>query len=364
MKLRKILIPTLCLLLFITSCSQVGQGDIPVNGTNSAFIGTQNQSQLTTIEETSAVSSQFTDITQASGFISATPNTTAASQKPAETLVASDTAAASTAPNNAYKELEEKYPNSAFLMYCVEDNKIICSGNQDKKIAPASLTKLLTASTALYYVNSEQVFTVGSEQDLVPPKSSLCLILKGHRLKLTDLLTGMLMASGNDAAYTVAVSVARTVSRDESMSDKQAVSYFVDLMNSFAQKIGMTDSRFATPDGFDAEGQYTTASDLIKLAKYVLSVPEISGICQTYQKTVVFESGEIAQWTNSNKLINPESSFYNKSAIGLKTGTTENSGYSLISAFKKDKKTYICSVLNCSSDSDRYSLALSCFNLC
>ena len=91
--------------------------------------------------------------------------------------------------------------------------------------------------------------------------SSLCLIRPGHKLKLYDLLTGMLMASGNDAAYTVAVTTARAVKTDTAKTDAQAVAYFSELMNSYASSIGMKDSHFTTPEGWDDASQYTTVSD-------------------------------------------------------------------------------------------------------
>ena len=96
--------------------------------------------------------------------------------------------------------------------------------------------------------------------------SSLCLIKAGHRLKLRDLLTGMLMCSGNDAAYTVAVNVARDVSGDRSMSDADAVAYFVQLMNDYAIQIGASNSNFTTPDGWDHTQQHTTICDLARIA--------------------------------------------------------------------------------------------------
>lgn len=217
---------------------------------------------------------------------------------------------------------------------------------------------MLTASVALYHVNSDEVFTVGSEQDLVPSGSSLCLILKGHRLKLYDLITGMLMVSGNDAAYTGAACTAKTISGDSTMSDTQAINYFCGLMNDFAQKLGMSNSRFTTPDGCDEPEQYTTARDLTLLAEYSMSVPEIREIAATYQKYVVFESGENITWTNTNKLLDTESEFYCENAIGLKTGTTANAGCCLIAAFLSGGKEYLSVVTGCDTDCDRYGVTI------
>ena len=203
-----------------------------------------------------------------------------------------------------------------------------------------------------------EVITVGSEQELIPPESSVCLIAPGHQLTLRDLIRGMLMRSGNDAAYTVAVSVARAASGNTEMSDKNAVEYFCGLMNKSAKQIGMNNSRFATPDGSDISGQYSTARDLSVLAKYALSFPEIREIVTEYQKYVVFESGENITWTNTNRLLNPDDEFYCKYAIGLKTGSTPDAGCCLIAAFKKNGKTYVSIVTGCNTNSDRYNVTI------
>lgn len=249
-------------------------------------------------------------------------------------------------------------PETGLVLYCVDDAELLYSENADVVTAPASLTKLLTAATALRYISSDTVLTVGTELELADPKSSVCLILKGHRLKLYDLITGMLMASGNDAAYTVAVSVARIVNPETEMSDTEAVGYFCTLMNDLAQELEMTNSRFVTPDGWDSEDQYTTPSDLLKLAVYCISIPEIREIASTFQKYVVFESGENITWTNTNKMLDPDSKFYSSNAVGMKTGTTKKAWNCLIAAFEKEGKTYISVVTGCKTDSDRYRRTL------
>ncbi|MCM1133904.1 MAG: D-alanyl-D-alanine carboxypeptidase, partial [Ruminococcus flavefaciens] len=247
-------------------------------------------------------------------------------------------------------------------LYCVDDRKFIYKDRTDNFVSPASLTKLLTASVALYYLSPDTVITVGSEQNLVKPYSSLCLIQPGHRLKLYDLLTGMLMASGNDAAYTVAVSTARAVYPDISMTDSEAVQYFSGLMNDFAENIGMQNSHFVNPEGWDDDNQYTTASDLLILAEYAITVPEIREITGTYQKYVVFDSGENVTWTNSNNMLNPNSPYYCSYAVGLKTGTTDSTGNCLIGAFSKNGRLYISVVAGCNTNADRYNLALKLLN--
>lgn len=270
---------------------------------------------------------------------------------------ATTTAVTMTIPRIEYPECQA----SAF--YSVDDKSIIYNDNIDLKVAPASLTKLMTASVALKYVNKDKVFTVGSEQWLVQPYSSLCYLQIGNMLTLEDLITGMLMASGNDAAYTIAVSVARELKPDIYMTDDEAVKYFCELMNNFAYNLGMTQSNFVNPDGWDNDEQYTTVADLIKISEYALYVPEIREITSTFQKNVTIYSGENFTWTNSNRLLDPYSDYYCENAVGMKTGTTANAGNNLIAVFQKNERNYISIVTGCQSDTDRYELTLKLLSL-
>lgn len=250
---------------------------------------------------------------------------------------------------------------TAYEVYCVEENRILIGENIYRKVAPASLTKLLTASVALKYCGADEVVTVGTELELVQPESSLCLIRKGHRLTMYDLLTGLLLESGNDAAYTVAVHVARKVSGLPDLRDRAAVRVFSDLMNDFAEEIGLRNTHFVNPEGWDDPRHYTTASDLTKIAKYALSVPEIREIVATRRSDVTFVSGETITWYNGNQLLYPDSDFYCEDAIGMKTGFTDNAGRCIIAAFENSGKTYIITLLGCTDLEWRYNKVLELY---
>ena len=248
-------------------------------------------------------------------------------------------------------------------LYCVEDSTLLYAENADAKIAPASLTKIITASVALRYVDPEEIVTVGSELKFVQPDSSLAFIGEGERLKMYDLLTGLLLPSGNDAAYTIAVYTARKASGSANMSDKHAVSVFCDMMNDFALELGMENTHFSDPDGWDDNAHYTTANDLIKAAKYALTVPEIREIAMITETAVTFETGETAYWENGNMLIHPDSDYYVEDAIGLKIGATDNAGYCIVAAFAKNGKTYIAVVAGCDDFEERYEKTLDLYEM-
>lgn len=266
------------------------------------------------------------------------------------------------------KDISEK--NSGFdtdyLPYCkgaaiysVNKGELLYSNNIYEETAPASLTKLLTASVALKYADADDVFTAGSELAYVNENSSLAGLAVGDSLTLRDLITGMFLASGNDAAHTVAVNVARMQFPDADLNDVEAVNCFCGLMEQFAESIGMENSNFVSPDGWDTYDQYTTVSDLIKLADYVMSVPELRDIVAMPQKTVYSTDGKVFKWQNSNQLLDPNGNHYCEEAIGVKTGTTQNAGSCLISAFEGDEDTYICVVVGCNNDDDRYDYTLN-----
>ncbi len=248
----------------------------------------------------------------------------------------------------------------ANALYCIEDGELLYGENSDVTIAPASLTKLLTASVALKFLDPEEVCSVGSELALVQPDSSLCLITEGEQLTLYDLIAGLLLPSGNDAAYSIAVNTARKISSSQ-LTDEQAVKYFVDLMNDLAREIGMKNTHFANPEGWDNDNHYTTAADLARLGSYALSVPVIRELVSTTKYNTQFVSGEFIEWRNGNKLIHPESDYYCEYAIGMKTGMTDNAGCALIAAFAYNNKTYITSVVGCMEDDERYQTTLSLF---
>lgn len=253
--------------------------------------------------------------------------------------------------------ITEPYSKAAAL-YCAQSSALLYNYNINERVAPASLTKLLTALVALHYLDTDTIIAVGTEQSLVKPRSSICLIKPGHKLALYDLIVGMLLPSGNDAAYTIAVSTARSVSGNANLSDTAATEYFCGLMNDFAKRIGMRDSHFTTPEGWDDPGQYTTVHDLLVLSGFAYSNTEIREIVATHQKHVVFASGENITWTNSNFFLDPESEYYREDAVGMKTGTTGEAGNCLISVFEKDGKTYFAVVVGCPEKTDRYELTL------
>lgn len=243
----------------------------------------------------------------------------------------------------------------------VDTNSVLYEKNSNERIAPASTAKILAALTALDYCALEDTFTVGSEIDLIASDSSKAGLNNGDTLTFRQLLAALLLPSGNDAAYTLAVNAGRIIAGDNSLNSKQAIKLFVDAMNNKAKEAGATSSNFVTPDGYDADGQYTTAVDLAQIAKVCLDNDVLSEITSSYKIYDTLTNGREIVYSNTNELLNPNSQYYYSNAIGLKTGTTGNAGSCLISAATINEQTYICVVMG-SSAGVRFSDSLAVFS--
>ncbi len=248
-------------------------------------------------------------------------------------------------------------------LYDAETLTAIYEKAADERMASASMSKIVTALTALRYVSPDTVFTVGTELQLMQPGASISLIAKGHRLTLEQLLMGLLLPSGCDAAYTIAVNVARLVAENPDMGDQEAADYFCGLMNDLAAELGATDSHFANPDGWDHEDHYTTVRDMALFAAHAMKQETIRNIVSTPEKWVMFVSGENITWKNSNALLHADSGYYHPDAVGMKTGTTTAAGNCLLSAFERNGTLYIAVVAGSATRNGRYEDTLKLLEL-
>ena len=251
-----------------------------------------------------------------------------------------------------FSRLQYSANSVAVACYDLREGRYLYEKNTQSRISPASLAKIVTACVALKYMDPAAVCTVGDEIDLIGENSSTCEIRSGQRMTLYDLLCGMLLVSGNDAAYTVAVNVARAVSGSP-MTTYEALNYFVGLMNGFCVEAGLTDSRFANPDGWDDPNEYMSLRDIITAAKLAMQLDVFREIvCMTgYHTTVV--SGETVSWTNINQMMNVDSPFYLEGIYGIKTGTTGNAGKCIIACYQDSERTLLIASMGNSDEAER-----------
>lgn len=206
---------------------------------------------------------------------------------------------------------------NAWLLLDAKSNEIIAEHNADARIQPASLTKIMTAYLVFkaihdHQLSMDQMVTVSTRAWKVDPESSKMFLKPGDRVTVKQLLTGLLVDSGNDAAVALAEATAGSVET------------FVAEMNQMAAHMGLKSTHFASPHGLPSPETYSTARDLSELARHLI---------QDYPKLYVgFDT--IKQYTydkitqqNRNKLL-----WIDPSVDGLKTGHTAEAGYCLIAS--------------------------------
>ena len=258
-----------------------------------------------------------------------------------------------------------------YFVYDVDAEEFVTiSGAPEDIIYPASVTKLFTCYVALQFLDAEQVITVGEELGRVVPGSSVASLRGGDQLKVSDLVAAMLLPSGNDAAYVLAVNVGKAI---EPVGDLDTwVAAFMNEMNRQAKEVGMTGTNFANPDGIHKQNHYMTFSDLAVLGRLSVNDPTILECAAISHMEVEFiAEGEAEdddtrenglQWKNTNALIDPESDYYCPYATGLKTGQTPYAGSCLLSSFAYEDKTYIVGVFGCTDPETRFQDVLQLFN--
>lgn len=229
----------------------------------------------------------------------------------------------------------------AAVLICADTGEIIYSRNAEERLPMASTTKIMTAFLLCEQDLKRQI-TV-SFSDINTEGTSMGLKDK-DTVTLEDLLYGMLLASGNDAANAAAAAVGGTVDN------------FVKMMNEKAESLGLKNTHFVTPSGLDADGHYSTAYDMAILAKNALSNADFAKAAATKEKTVALNNGEKKiTLTNHNRLLRSYSD-----VTGVKTGFTKKSGRCLVSSAEKDGRKVIAVTLNDPDDwkDHRYMLDL------
>lgn len=235
---------------------------------------------------------------------------------------------------------------SAAILFDAATKQVIYYKNPVQAVFPASTIKLLTALLALDWCSEEEEVTVGDEIKLIASDSTRADLHPGEILTIRSLLEGMLLPSGNDAAYAVAAYVGRKSLDDPKATKEEAVMEFVRLMNKKAKDIGVKNSCFKTPDGYDAVGQYTTAYDMGLIGMAAAACDTIVTITGHSSIRTTFISGEDVTWNSTNKLISRYSGEYYSKAIGLKTGTSTMAGRCIIAAAKTGDREVVCVVLD------------------
>ena len=227
------------------------------------------------------------------------------------------------------------------------------------KMYPASTTKIMTCYLALKYGNLDDYITVSANAANQPSDASVCRIKTGDVLTLRDLLYGLMLSSGNDAA----IAIAEYISGD--------VDSFVALMNEEALALGASCTHYENPHGMPAAEHYTSAYDLYLIFAKAVENEEFVKIINTKSYTAVIteSDGDVREneWENSNRFLNGKVDAPDElTVIGGKTGTTGEAGYCLVLlSYNASDEPIVSVVLKADGPSDLYLLTgeiLSQFN--
>lgn len=214
--------------------------------------------------------------------------------------------------------LPERPVVKAAALYMVElkTGRVLLEKNSTRRLPPASLTKIMTALIALESTSLQEVVKIDSRAVV---HHSSYNFRPGEEFLIRDLVTAMLVVSANDACEAVAWHIG---------GDNQR---FVSMMNERARELGLKNTHFANPCGFDAPKHYSTAADLAKLTERALQEPIFSMMVRTLVRDITTVDGarKMSLHSTNELLIDPE-------VNGVKTGYTSKAGRCLIASMFKD----------------------------
>jgi len=256
----------------------------------------------------------------------------------------------------AYLELSCE---SAILME-EKTGKILYAKNEDQRMYPASMTKILTALITLEHFSSDEIIVTGDEVNAIPSDSSLSGHTSGEYLLVENLIRGLIIPSGNETACVAAVAVVKKTQGVDRIDYPQAEIIFRQLMNQKAKELGVADSNFMNPHGYHDDEHYTTASDLALICRAAMQVPLIRQIAaeKAFSGNGAGESPNPAwktrnyEWSTHNALLGDGEYSY-QYATGIKTGFTDQAGSCVAAAAVKDDTGLIAIVFN-GTDSGRW----------
>ncbi|MBE6161246.1 MAG: D-alanyl-D-alanine carboxypeptidase [Firmicutes bacterium] len=218
--------------------------------------------------------------------------------------------------------MENLAPNSkSAILLETSTGKVLFENNSDEKLAPASMTKIMSMLLIMEKIDKEKISfedDVKISQNAADMGGSQIFLEAGETYKVKDLLKGIAVASGNDAVVAMAEYTAGSV--DE----------FVKMMNDKAKQLGLKNTVFKNPHGLDTEGHYSTARDMATIALELLKHERILEFTSIYEDYLKKNDGSSTWLVNTNKLVR----FYD-GVDGLKTGFTSTAKYCVTTTAKK-----------------------------
>lgn len=220
-----------------------------------------------------------------------------------------------------------------YIVYDRISKSMIIGKNEDVKSAMASTTKIMTTIVILEKSDLDETVTVSAKAG--GTGGSRLGLKRGDKASVKDLLYGLMLRSGNDAAVALAEHVGGSVKE------------FAELMNEKAIELGLTNTHFVTPHGLDDANHYTTALELAKLTDYAMDNETFAKIVGT-KSTTIYINNQPRQINNTNELLGVLNG-----VVGVKTGFTNNAGRCLVTETKRNNMDVITIVLGADTKKDR-----------
>ena len=220
-----------------------------------------------------------------------------------------------------------------YIVYDRISKSMIIGKNEDVKSAMASTTKIMTTIVILEKADLNEKVTVSAKAG--GTGGSRLGLKRGDKASVRDLLYGLMLRSGNDAAVALAEHVGGSVKG------------FAELMNEKAIELGLTNTHFVTPHGLDDANHYTTALELAKLTDYAMDNETFAKIVGT-KSTTIYINNQSRQINNTNELLGVLNG-----VVGVKTGFTNNAGRCLVTETKRNNMDIITIVLGADTKKDR-----------
>ena len=225
------------------------------------------------------------------------------------------------------------------VAYDRKSGKVIYGKNENKRTSMASTTKIMTAIVLIENADLNQTITVSAKA--AGTGGSRLGLKHNDKITMKDLLYGLMLKSGNDAAVAIAENVGGSIEK------------FADLMNEKAKEIGLDNTHYVTPHGLDNPEHYTTAYELAKLADYALKNEIFAKVVNTKNYTVTI-NGYPKNITNTNELLG-----YLDGVNGVKTGFTNNAGRCLVTSVNRNEFEIITVVLQADTKKIRTTDSIS-----
>lgn len=229
---------------------------------------------------------------------------------------------------------DDLYAKSALLIDAGTGRDLLAKEAETRRY-PASTTKIMTLLLALEGMDLKQTVTIPAQARQIPPDSSQVPVFEGEQMPLADLLYGLMIRSGNDAANAVAV------------LHSGSLEAFAERMNERAKQLGMAGTHFVNPHGYQAAGHYTTAADLARLTLEALKNEDFRAIAGSREYTMKSTALRAALPIRlSTELLDPSSPFYYPGAFGVKSGYTRAAGFCYVGCAEKDGRLLLAVIMN------------------